>query len=97
MKRKPNIKTEHSGAKHGGSGFYGHHRDAKEECKVARRHNDEVEIMEQVIDMDEDEWTWWQGYNAGAAVVFGLIGMAEAIKEYHRLRFIRLMFPEFYP
>ena len=34
-------------------------------------------------DTDKDERIWWQGYNAGAAVAFGLVGMAEAIRNNH--------------
>ena len=39
------IKTEHAGAKKGGSGFYGHHAEAKKVCKVKRRIADKKEIL----------------------------------------------------
>lgn len=42
------IKTEHAGAKKGGSGFYGHHSEAKEVCKTKRRIADKQTVRQEV-------------------------------------------------
>jgi len=47
------IKTEHAGAKKGGSGYWGHHAEAKEVCKSKRRLNDKKEVR-QGIRLGED-------------------------------------------
>lgn len=49
------VKTEHAGAKNGGSGYYGRCVDAKIDSKVARRHNDKITINEQLDTMIEIE------------------------------------------
>lgn len=89
-KTRVHIKTEHAGAKHGGSGFYGHHQDAKEECKVARRQHDKVEISEQLDVTDPGDYDLGfdvgyeageiDGRNKGAAIAFGIIGMGYALR-----------------
>ena len=54
-RRHQSVKTEHSGAKKGGSGFYGHHADAKAECKSIRRNNDKAETIEQMSEVEDEQ------------------------------------------